>query len=97
MVGRLLCSVASFMVYGAAMTVFSPIATLVTGDAAGSQFNNSASSAVTVPVTFSIVNGLNGLLTLVLLAALVLIWYRPVVKFIADVTAEHERSNRDTY
>ena len=84
---RLLSTVAAFVVYGVAAAVYNPAATLVTGKVAGEQFQNSDASAMVVPLTFSAVNGVGGLLSLALVIALVAIWYRPVVKLIADATA----------
>jgi len=87
MIGRLIATVAAFVVAGAADVIYNPTATLITGKVAGDQFQNSDVSAITVPLTFSVVNGVGGLMSLLLLIALVAIWAKPVLKLIADATA----------
>lgn len=83
MLGRVIGTVGALIVYGLANMVYAPSATLVTGDAAGKQFENSDSGYLHATYVMNLFSGIGGLFTLLLALVIVAIWYRPVVKAIA--------------
>lgn len=66
---------------------FNSSATVANGIIAGQQFNNSDISAIFTTTTFSLISGVGGLLSLILLIALLAIWCKPIIKFIIAITA----------
>ena len=92
MIGRVIGTVGAFFAYGSVYTVYNSFATLITSKVAGDQFQNSDVSAITVPLTFNVVQGVGGLCSLALVVVLIAIWYRPIIKLIADAT-EYDRNN----
>jgi hypothetical protein len=67
---------------------YTPQATLITGNVAGRQFENSDSAYLTAVYTMSIFNTVNVLLTLALLGVLALIWFKPVRDLIKQITTQ---------
>jgi hypothetical protein len=88
MLKRLLVTAMAFVVYGIAQMVFNPLATIISGDVAGHQFDNSDISYIGTMATFSILNGIGGFISLGLIVALVIIWASPVVNLFKHVNSE---------
>ena len=78
MFARLVSSLVAFAVYAAATLIFRPAATIVAGDVAAGQFQNTNSGAIAVHVISGALTGVNALLTLLLIAALAWIWRAPL-------------------
>lgn len=78
MLGRVISTVLALAVYWVAQAIFTPQATLITGQVAGRQFDNSDYSYLTSVYTMNFFSGVGLFLTLLLLLALVLIWAKPV-------------------
>lgn len=91
MIGRLIRTIGVFIAYGIVIAFYNPLSMIVSGEEASHQFDNSDFSAISTQVTFNAINGLGGLMSLALIAALMIIWYQPIVKFIVDVTTENNK------
>ena len=74
---RLVCSVAAILLYGWINFVLNPVATLVTAQMAGKQFENSDASYVASSFGMNLFSHF-GIPFIVLLAVLAAIWWRPV-------------------
>ena len=86
MIARILLSVLAFALYGAARAIFNPISTLLQGQVAEAQLLNSDAAAVATSVTLSGFSTMGIALNIILLVALVAIWWRPasaVIKTLA--------------
>ena len=88
MVRRIIAAVIAVLVFGWAIMAYTPQATLITGNVAGRQFENSDSAYLTAVYTMSIFNTVNVLLTLALLGVLALIWFKPVRDLIKQITTQ---------
>ena len=88
MIGRIISTVIAVLLYGYGMTVFNPIATLVTGQAAGRQFDNSDQSYLNSVWTMNFFSHLSVLLSLALLVVLILIWFKPVRDAIRNASTQ---------
>jgi len=86
MLGKFIGTIAAFGIYGAALTFYYPTATVATGEIAAHQFDNSDTSAVAVPVATSFVNGIESSITFALIVVLLMIWAKPIGKFINKMT-----------
>lgn len=78
MIGRIIGTVVAVLLYGWGMTAFSPVATLITSEVAGKQFENSDQSYLQSVWTMGFFSHLGALLSLALLVVLILIWFKPV-------------------
>jgi hypothetical protein len=78
MLGRFSASLMVLAVYGAAVWLYHPAATIVTGEAAAGQFRNDDSGALVAQWTYGLANGVGALLTLVMVVALVFVWLKPL-------------------
>jgi len=87
MITRIILSVLAFVAYGMSRQVFNPVSTLVQGEAAGQQFLNSDTAAVTTSLLFGAMGGLSYLLSGLLLLALVAIWFVPIKSLIKSLGA----------
>lgn len=66
---------------------FTPVATLIAGKAAGQQFENSDLSYLQAIYTMNVLSGIGLLLTSLFLLTVAAIWWAPVRKLIAQITA----------
>jgi hypothetical protein len=87
MIGRVIWSVIAFLVWSAVNFVLSVPATLVSGPAAGSQFNNSDDSYAIALFFSRAFTGVNLVLTAIFVLILIGIWWTPARKLIAAITA----------
>ena len=82
MLGRIFGSIAVLAIYGIVDEIFNPIATLVTGEAAGHQFDNSNMAYLQSIYTMELFSGTGLILTLLAAAALLAIWLKPLRELI---------------
>ena len=87
MLGRILGTLVTLALYGALTVLYHPIATIVSGESAGQQFQNSDKAAVANAVTQGALTGFGTLLTVALLVVLAAIWYAPIRKWFTTATA----------
>src|SRR5215472_4757848 len=78
MIGRVIGTVVTTLIYGWVMMVYSPPATLVTGDTAGRQFDNTDQGYLTAIHTMNFFSAAGTVMTVVFVGILAAIWYRPV-------------------
>lgn len=90
---RLVCSVAAILLYGWINFVLNPVATLVTAQMAGKQFENSDASYVASSIGMNIFSHF-GIPFIVLLAVLASIWWRPVRGLLRESGRPHRRDRR---
>jgi hypothetical protein len=85
--GRVISSIIAFFVSSAINFAISAPATLMSGAAAGRQFDNSDESYVVTLFFSRAFTGVNAVITSIFLLVLVGIWWKPVRKLIAALTA----------
>ena len=78
MISRIIGTIVALAVYSSIAALYSPIATLVSGQLAGNQFANSDAAYLTTVYAFSALSGVGIAMSLALLAVLALIWYKPI-------------------
>jgi hypothetical protein len=78
MVGRVIGTVITTLLYAWAMMAYTPHAALITGEAAGQQFDNTDSGYVTAVYTMSFFSAVGTIMTVVFVAILAAIWFKPV-------------------
>jgi hypothetical protein len=78
MIGRIVGTVVTTLIYGWAMRAYSPQATLMTGEAASRQLDNTDAGYSTAVYTMSFFSAIGTLMTLVFVGVLAWIWYKPV-------------------
>jgi len=78
MIGRVIGTVVATLVYGWIMMVYSPQATLVTAETAGRQLDNTDAGYLTAIHTMNVFSATGTVLTVLFVAVLAVIWYRPV-------------------
>ena len=83
--GRAIGTVLAFIAYWAVNVLYAPQATLSVGRAAGKQFENSDGGYVDATYWTNFVSGIGGLLSLLLLLAIVMIWWSPVKRWLATL------------
>lgn len=81
---RFVISAFAVVGYSMAMALYNPVATVVSAEVAGHQFDNSDTSYVATSVVFSALHGVAGYMTLALLVALVAIWFTPIKTFVNE-------------
>src|SRR5262245_49412894 len=87
MIGRVIWSLIAFLVWSAVNFVLSVPATLVSGAAAGRQFDNSDDSYAMALFFSRAFTGVNLVLTAIFVLILVGIWWKPAMKLIAALMA----------
>jgi hypothetical protein len=87
MLTKLLTTVAAFVVYGIAEAVYNPVQTVLSGEVAGHQFDNSDLSYVGTMLSFNLLNGVGGLFSIALVIALVVIWASTVVNLFKNANS----------
>jgi hypothetical protein len=78
MFARFAASLVVLALYGAAVWLYHPAATIVTGEAAAGQFRNDDRSALVAQWTYGLAGGVGLLLTVVMVLALVAVWLKPL-------------------
>jgi hypothetical protein len=78
MIGRIVGTVVTTLIYGWAMRAYSPQATLMTGEVAGRQLDNTDAGYLTAVYTMSFFSAIGSVMTLVFVGVLAWIWYKPV-------------------
>jgi hypothetical protein len=77
MIGRLFSTLLAFVIYAGVAAYYAPVATIINGDVAGKQFDDSNIAAVTASAVFRASTLFWSLLSLALLVALAAIWWKP--------------------
>jgi hypothetical protein len=78
MVGRVIGTVITTLLYAWAMMAYTPQAALIAGEAAGQQLDNTDSGYLTAVYTMSFFSAIGTILTVVFVGILAAIWFRPV-------------------
>jgi hypothetical protein len=78
MIGRVVGTVATTLLYGWGMMAYTPQATLITGQAAGRQLDNTDAGYLTAVYTMSAFSAIGALMTLLFVGVLAGIWFKPV-------------------
>lgn len=91
MIGRVIGTVVTTMLYGWIMMAYSPQATLITGQAAGHQFDNTDEGYLTAVYTMNFFSAIGTVITVLFIGILADIWFRPVRKFRAARLADRGR------
>jgi len=78
LVKRGIATVVAVAAYGAANILYAPPATVMSGEVAGRQFDNTDGSYIQSIYAVHLLSSFSGLITLALLVALALIWYQPL-------------------
>jgi SPFH domain / Band 7 family len=78
MIGRVIGTVVTTLIYGWAMMIYSPQATLITGDTAGRQFDNTDIGYLTSIYTMSFFSAAGTVMTVIFVGILAAIWYKAV-------------------
>jgi hypothetical protein len=78
MIGRVIGTVVTALVYGWAMMAYAPQATLMTGQAAGRQLDNTDAGYLTAVYTMSFFSAAGTIMTVLFVGVLAGIWYRPM-------------------
>lgn len=86
MIGRTVATIFTVLIYIMINTIYSPMATLVSGKVAGKQFENDDVGYLVVSYTTSFLSGWHGILTLITVAILALIWLKPAKEMIKKMT-----------
>jgi len=87
MFGRVFSTIVVLVVSWFVNSVFNPIATLVTGQAAGNQMTASDIVYLKTMVIFSSFNGASTIISLFTLFALIFIWFKPVKTLVSGLVA----------
>ena len=85
MIGRIVGTVVTTLIYGGAMRIYSPQATLMTGEVAGRQLDNTDGGYLTAVYTMSVFSTIGTVMTLLFVGVLAWIWYKPVRNAIKKV------------
>lgn len=85
--GRFIASVFLFLAWGGATFAFSLPATLISGKAAGSQFENSDQSYVVSQTIMASLHGIGAIVSVAFLLLFLAIWWAPFKKLIAALAA----------
>jgi len=85
-IGRIISTVVTLLVYGGVMSLYNPVSTLVQGAVAGQQFENSNTAYLQSVYTFSFFSGASTILTLLAAAIILFIWLKPLRALITHMT-----------
>ena len=86
MFSRIIGTIVALTAYSSIAALYSPIATLISGQLAGNQFASSDAAYLTTVYAFSALSGVGSAMSLALLAVLALIWYKPIRAAITAVS-----------
>jgi hypothetical protein len=84
---RIIASIVVFLVWGGVTFSFSLPATLISGQVAGSQFENNDQPYVIAQTIMAALHGVGAIISLVFLLILLAIWWAPFKKLIATLAA----------
>jgi hypothetical protein len=87
MIGRVVGTVATTLLYGWGMMAYTPRATLITGQAAGRQLDNTDAGYLTAVNTMNVFSAIGTIATVLFIAVLACIWFKPVRNAIKKVSA----------
>jgi hypothetical protein len=86
MIGRVIGTVVTTLIYGWAMMAYSPQATLITGQAAGRQLDNTDAGYFTAVYTMNVFSAIGTIMTVLFVGVLAGIWFKPVRDAIRNVS-----------
>ena len=78
MIGRVIGTVVTTLIYGWVMMVYTPQATLITGQAAGHQLDNTDAGYLTAVNTMNFFSAMGTIMTVLFVGVLAGIWFKPV-------------------
>jgi hypothetical protein len=85
MLSRIIKTVLAFLLYGMAIVMYAPQATLLSGRVAGRQLDNADTSSIASAYWTHSLSGIDILLTLSLVIAFVFIWAKPVKNWLSGL------------
>lgn len=85
--GRVILSIVTFGAWGVISFAFSVPATLITGQVAGAQFENSDQAFIVSQTVFAAFHGVGAVISFCFFLVLVGIWWRPFKHWVATITA----------
>src|ERR1700752_2751595 len=77
MVGRVIGTVITTLLYGWAMMAYTPKSNMVAAEAAGHQLDNTDSGYLTAVYTMNVLTGIGTVATVLFIGVLALIWFKP--------------------
>src|ERR1700686_5198258 len=86
MIGRVIGTVVTSLIYGWAMMAYTPRATLITGQTAGHQLDNTDAGYLTAVNTMNVFSAIGTIMTVLFIGILACIWFRPVKNAIRKVS-----------
>jgi hypothetical protein len=86
MIGRVIGTVVTTLIYGWVMMAYSPQATLIAGQAAGRQLDNTDEGYLSAVYTMNIFSAIGTVMTVIFIAILAAIWFKPVKDAIRKVS-----------
>jgi hypothetical protein len=86
MIGRVVGTVATTLLYGWGMMAYTPHATLITGQAAGRQLDNTDAGYLTAVNTMNFFSAIGTIMTVLFIGILACIWFKPVRNAIKKVS-----------
>ena len=86
MIGRVVGTVATTLLYGWGMMAYAPRATLITGQAAGRQLDNTDAGYLTAVNTMNVFSAIGTIMTVLFIGVLACIWFKPVRNAIKKVS-----------
>jgi hypothetical protein len=86
MIGRVVGTVATTLLYGWGMMAYTPRATLITGQAAGRQLDNTDAGYLTAVNTMNFFSAIGTIMTVLFIGVLACIWFKPVRNAIKKVS-----------
>jgi hypothetical protein len=78
MIGRVIGTVVTTLIYGWVMMLYTPQATLITGQAAGHQLDNTDAGYLTAVNTMNFFSAMGTIMTVLFVGVLAGIWFKPV-------------------
>src|ERR1700681_931348 len=78
MIGRVIGTVAATLLYGWGMMAYTPQATLITGQAAGHQLDNTDAGYLTAVNTMNFFSAIGTIMTVLFIGVLACIWFTPL-------------------
>jgi hypothetical protein len=86
MIGRVIGTVVTTLIYAWAMMAYTPQATLITGQAAGRQFDNTDTGYLTAVYTMNVFSAIGTITTVLFIGVLAAIWFKPARNAIRKVS-----------
>ena len=86
MIGRVVGTVATTLIYGWGVMAYTPRATLITGEAAGHQLDNTDAGYLTAVNTMNFFSAIGTIMTVLFIGVLACIWFTPLRNAIKKAT-----------